>query len=134
MTEESGIGAIIGCLYCGTPTCADGVAVLYGKMHTHCIVTTVRWYCGRHRYCIHPQKSEEVPMNKDDERPESEIMYGEEPISKVQSTVHLGVHRKFTGKSDIQKKLQLGRRTMYSIMGAGVCGGSGLNPVVSSHL
>ena len=23
---------------------------------------------------------------------------------------------------------------MYSIMGAGVCGGSGLNPIVSSHL
>ena len=73
-------------------------------------------------------------MNKDDERPESEIMNEEEPISKVQSTVHLGVHRESTVRPDIQKKVQLGRRTMYSMMGAGVCGRSGLNPVVSSHL
>ena len=131
--EESGIRATIGCLYCGAPTCADDVAALGGKMHAQCIVTIVRWYCGGHRYCIHPQKSEEVPMNKDDKDPES-VMYGEEPISKVQSAVHLGVHMESTGRPDIQKKVQLGRRTMYSMMGAGVCGGSGLNPIVSSHL
>ena len=44
--EESGIGATIGCLYCGAPTCADDVAALGGKMHARCIV---RWYCGGHR-------------------------------------------------------------------------------------
>ena len=43
-------------------------------------------------------------MNKDDKDPESDIMYGEEPISKVQSAVHLGVHRESTGRPDIQKK------------------------------
>ena len=32
------------------------------------------------------------------------------------------------------QKVQLGRRTMYSLMGAGVCGGSGLNAAVSAHL
>ena len=62
--EESGIGATIGCLYCRAPTCADDVAVLGVKMHAQCIVTIVRWYCGGHRYCIHPQKSEEVPMKR----------------------------------------------------------------------
>ena len=67
--EESGIGATIGCLYCGAPTCADDVAVLGGKMHAQCIVTIVRWYCDGHRYCIHRPKSEEVPMNKDDKDP-----------------------------------------------------------------
>ena len=61
-------------------------------------------------------------------------MYGKEPISKVQSAVHLGVHRESTGRPDIQKKVQLGRCIMYSMMGAGVYGGSGLNPIVSSHL
>ena len=52
---------------------------------------------------------------------------------RVQCTSR-GVHRESTGRLDIQKKVQLGRRTMYSMMGAGVCGGSGLNPIVSSHL
>ena len=97
--EESGIGATIGCLCCGAPTCADDVAVLGGKMHAQCIVTIDRWYCGGHRYCIHPQKSEEVPMNKDDKNPESNIMHGEVPISKVQSAVHVGVDQAFRRKS-----------------------------------
>ena len=73
-------------------------------MHAQCIVTIVRWYCGGHRYCIHPQKSEEAPMNKDDKDPESDIMYGEEPISKVQSAVHLGVHRESILVDQISRK------------------------------
>ena len=61
-------------------------------------------------------------------------MFGDEAISKVQSTVHLGIHRQTNGRPDITHKVQLGRRTMYSMMGAGVYGGSGLSPVVSAHL
>ena len=33
MLQESGIGATIGCFYCGAPTCTDDVAALGGKMH-----------------------------------------------------------------------------------------------------
>ena len=48
--------------------------------------------------------------------------------------MHLGVERSKTGRPDVKKKVQLGRRTMYSLMGAGVYGGSGLSPMVSTHL
>ena len=44
MLQESGIGATIGCFYCGAPTCADDVAVLGGRMHAQCIVYIVRGY------------------------------------------------------------------------------------------
>ena len=44
------------------------------------------------------------------------------------------IHRQTNGRPDITHKVQLGRRTMYSMMGAGVYGGSGLSPVVSAHL
>ena len=91
-------------------------------------------YSAGHRYCIHPKKSEEVPLNKDDKDLQCDIKFGDESISKVQSTVHLGIHRHSSGRPDIMQNVQLGRRTMYSLMGAGVYGGSGLNPVASTHL
>ena len=47
----------------------------------------VRGYCAGHRHCIHPKKSEEVQLNNDDKDSKCDIMFGEESISKVQSTL-----------------------------------------------
>ena len=94
----------------------------------------VRGYCSGHRYCIHLKKSEEVHLNKDDKNSQSDIMFGDQPISEVQSIVHLGNHRENNGRPDIMQKVLKGRRTMYSLMGVSVCGGSGLKPTVSAHL
>ena len=74
-----------------------------------------------------------IELEKDSQS-EVEIRYGNEPIKKVKSAVHLGVERSKTGRPDVKKKVQLGRRTMYSLMGAGVYGSSGLNPMVSAHV
>lgn len=52
-------------------------------------------------------------MNKEDKSPQPDIMYAEEPISKVQNAVHLGVHKESNGIPEVQKEVQLGRRTMY---------------------
>ena len=137
MLQESGIGATVSCFYCGAPKCADDVAaVLGGRMHAQCIVYIVRRYCSGHRYCIHPKKSEEVPLNKDDKDSQCDRKFEDESISKVQSTVHLSIDRHSSGRPDIMQKVQLGKRTtcIYSLMGAGFYGGSGLNPVVSAHL
>ena len=57
-------------------------------------------------------------MNKDDRDSQCDIKFGDESISKVLSTVHLGIHRHSSGRPDIMQKVQLGRRTMYSLMGA----------------
>ena len=46
----------------------------------------------------------------------------------------MGVERSKTGRPYDAKKVQLGRRTMYSLMGVGTYGNSGLNPMVSFHL
>ena len=108
MLQDSGLGASIGCFYCGAPTCADDVAALGGRMHAQCIVYMVKGYCCGHRYCIHPKKSEEVPLNKDDKESQSNIVFGDEAIPKVQSTVHLGIHRQTNGRPDITHKVQLG--------------------------
>ena len=74
-------------------------------------------------------------MNEDkDGQSEMQITYGEEPFKQVQSVVHLGVERNKTGRPDVQRKIQLGRRTMYSLMGVDAYGGSGLNPTIPAHL
>ena len=57
-----------------------------------------------------------------------------EQIPSVSETVHLGVDRNTRSLVDIKKKLQLGRRTLYSLMGAGAYRNSGLNPPVSFHM
>ena len=134
--EESGLGASIGCFKCGAPTCADDVAVLGDRiLHVRCMVEIVRGCCCLEHYTIHPQKLEEVVLNcEKDSQNEVEIIYGNEPIKKVKSTVPLGVERSKTGRPDVKKKVQLGWRTMYSLIGAGVYAGSGLNPMVSAHL
>ena len=64
--DESGLGASIGCFRCGAPTCADDVAVLGNKVyHARCMVEIVRGYCCREHYTIHPKKSEDVTMNRE---------------------------------------------------------------------
>ena len=132
--DESGTGASIGCFKCGAPTCADDVAVLGNKVfHVRCMVEIVRGYYCLENYTIHPQKSEEVVLNcEKDSQSKVEFKYGNEPIKKP--TVHLWVERSKTGRPNVQKKVQVGRQTMSSLMGAGVYGGSGLNPMVSAHL
>ena len=94
----------------------------------------MRGYCSGHHYCIHPRKSEEVPLNKDDKDSQCDIKFGDESISKVQNTAHLGIHRQSSGRPDIMQEVQLGRCTMYSLMSAGVFSSYHLNPVVSAHL
>ena len=136
MLDESDLGAAIGCFKCGAPTCADDVAVIGNTiLHVQCLFELVRGYCSREHYTIHPKKSEEVVLNEvKDGQIALEVKYGDEPIARVESAVHLGVERCRTGRPDVQKKVQLGRRTIYSLMGVGTCGGPGLNPMVSAHL
>ena len=77
MISFSGIDATIGCFYCGAPTCADDAAVLGSRVHAQCIVYIVQGHCSGHRYCIHPKKSEEAPLNKDDKDSQCGIKFGD---------------------------------------------------------
>ena len=129
MCAESGLGAGIGCFRCG-----DDVAFLGNKaFHVQCLVEMVRCYCSCEHYTIHPQKSEDVVMNEEKGcQSEIQIMCGVEEIKQVPSAVHH--ERNKLGRPYVEKQIQLGRRTMYSLMGVGAYGGSGLNPMVSAHL
>ena len=45
----------------------------------------------------------------------------------------LDLDRNLGSKVGVKKKVQLGRRAMYSLMGAGAHGRSGMNPLLSFH-
>ena len=47
---------------------------------------------------------------------------GADNIQKSDSEVHLGVDRNHAGTVNISARVQMGRRTMYAMMGAGAHG------------
>ena len=59
---------------------------------------------------------------------------GEDKIQRSVSEVHLGVDRSCSGSVDIDARVQMGRRTMYAMMGAGDYGSSCVAPMVIAHL
>ena len=46
-------------------------------------------------------------------------------IEDSRKAAHLGIVRNVNGKPDIDEKISLGRKTAYSLMGAGFHGGGG---------
>lgn len=70
------------------------------------------------RYKIHPTKSAILRYNAKKEITNTSL-HGE-IIDNAEQTVHLEVTRKADGKVNIEEKVQLGRRTVYSLMGLDV--------------
>ena len=87
---------------------------------------------------IQTTKSSNLPLHLSTESKKNStdtcVTLDGEQIPRVLETVHLGIDRNTISFVDIKKKLQLGRRTLYSLMGAGAYGNSGLNPPVSFHM
>ena len=60
-------------------------------------------------------------------------MYNDK-IEDSTSATHLGIIRNVNGKPDIEEKINLGRKTAYSLMGAGFHGGGGLKPSQNGYI
>ena len=136
--EESGLGAHIGAINCGAPTCADDLALLSEdpiKLQT--MISTVENYSRVEGYKLQPTKSiilrnEKNPRKLDHFQIDSKIM------PESDKSVHLGIichkeHRK-TISTNIQENIKKARRTMYSLMGAGLHGINGLTPTAALHI
>lgn len=65
---------------------------------------------------------------------ELNIFLGGDRVDASNSTVHLGIQRDTTGKVDIEGRIDLGRKTAYSLMGAGFHGGNGLRAAQNGHI
>ena len=131
-------GTTIGHINCSAPTCCDDLAALARRaLFLQMIMNIVEFYKNRERYYIQTTKSSNFPLHLSTESKKNStdtcVTLDGEQIPSVFETVHLGIDRNTRSLVHI-KKLQLGRRTLYSLMGAGAYGNSGLNPPVSFHI
>ena len=60
-------------------------------------------------------------------------LYGKK-LQTEDPIVHLGIHRSSNYIPNIEEKINLGRRTAYSLMGAGFHGKSGLKPSIKADM
>lgn len=135
--ESKKIGARIGPYFVGTPTCADDVILAANNpIQLQEMLDETVIFSQRERYILHPQKSQILPVCK-----KSTLSYwkdlsywkmNDEQIQVVDQLKHLGVERTTSSRKDlISERIQLGRRTTYALMGAGLHGLNGINPKVS---
>jgi hypothetical protein len=134
--EESGVGLHIGSTYTGAPTCADDILLMCESINSmQYLLTCCEQYACNERYTIHPTKSVISAYNT--QIPNSSwaeigpwMLYGN-TVPVTAETTHLGILREAEKTTTISKfiseKLKLGRRTLYSLVGAGLHGLNGLS-------
>ena len=85
---------------------------------------------GRERFIVNPSKSHALKYlsNKRKENDENIFVYNKK-IKDSKSAMHLGIVWNVNGKPDIEQKINLGRKTAYSLMGAGFHGGWGAQTI-----
>ncbi|MCG8110719.1 MAG: reverse transcriptase family protein, partial [Candidatus Thiodiazotropha endolucinida] len=134
--EERYEGFKIGSIGIPHITVADDLALLArNKSEMQIMVWDVENNADRERYCIHPTKSHLLwytrCKNKDTD---FDIFLSGERVDKTDSAVHLGILRSTSGAVDVEGKIALGRKTAYSLMGAGFHGGNGLKAYQNGHI
>ena len=97
----------------GVPKCSKS------KDELQCMVGTSDKYANREHYTVHPTKTVVLPYNTSDT---STIILYDKEVLVGEKTLHLGIHRNTDCTSNIDDKVNLGRRSAYSLMGAGFHG------------
>lgn len=134
--EESKIETNIGSIYCGAPTVADDVTLVAKDPYDlQTMINVQSDHANKNRYFISHQKSCVLKMK--DNTDHNWSMNGEK-LDTPESAIHLGISRdnksKFGVKDVVPDRIQTARKTVYALMGAGLHGLNGLNPVVSLQL
>ena len=110
----------IGAINIPAPTCADDMAILSNSpTDTQLALDIVSSYAKDHRYKINASKSATISygsvVNVGLEIDGENIPYSEE-------SMHLGISRNINNVLNVDDRIQLARRTMYALMGAGLHG------------
>ena len=135
--EDRFTGIRIGAAGIPHVTVADDVALL---AEDHPDTQVMVWDADNNarweRYCIHPTKSHTFRFASRAKKRETEpdIFMAGERVDTPDTTVHLGIVRNTNGRADIDGKISLGRKTAYSLMGAGLHGGGGLKATLGGHI
>ena len=118
-------------------TVADDLAVMsrsYGSQQVK--VWDVDNNTCRERYCVNPVKSSTLfyHFNRKVNNECTEILLAGDKISNDQKTPHLGIDRTLSDRPSIEEKISLGRKTAYSLMGAGFHSENGLKACLNGFI
>ncbi|MEW8090529.1 MAG: reverse transcriptase domain-containing protein [Candidatus Thiodiazotropha endolucinida] len=134
--KQHRLGLCIGKTYCGCPTCADDLAFLTNcENELQIMLNVATRNANQDRVTIHPDKSNAVLLNshKTVTKKSFSVKMGDKSMQLSASTQHLGLFRAEVNENmiNIEDRLALARRTLYSLINTGVHGSNGLNPRVS---
>jgi hypothetical protein len=133
--ETEKLGARIGSIFCGVPTVADDVTFSFYPFELQTMLDTRMSHANKLRYIISTQKSCVLQCNSKENHTWN---INGQNLERADTATHLGIKRDNKSKSGTKEVvadiIQIARRTVYALMGAGLHGLSGLNPRASIHL
>ena len=134
-----GFGATIAKIICNAPTCADDLSTLISTtQELQMLCSIASDYSNMERYELQPAKSVVLPYSSKRSKSTEDpcIIMGDQQMPNVDKTTHVGVVRTRDNSptSAIDENLQKARRTLYSLMSAGLHGENGLDPETCIHL
>ena len=138
--DKSGYGASIGTVFCGAPACADDMLFATDDPdELQQMLDMALDYSSMENYLLQPVKSVIVvaePSKRAVYNVNREWNLGGVPKPQVTSTTHMGMPRstvKFSPE-EVTMNIQKARRSMYSLMPAGLHGENGLDPLTAMHV
>ncbi|CAG2217043.1 unnamed protein product [Mytilus edulis] len=126
-------GIKIGTNYVGCPTCADDIMLCAGSEHDASTQLRIIENCTKNdRVKINSKKTEILMINKKNK--DINLQLFNEKIDEKQNIKHLGIERQEKNNPNVEKRISAARATMYSLLGAGLHGINGINPLLSYKL
>ena len=135
--EDENLGYKIGSIHVGSPACADDVLLMSKSLTELQIMLLVQeHYANNERYFISESKSKVMMLNHNRqlEKNSEQLLLHNKPIEQVDEYTHIGIQRNALKSTVVSERIKLARRTSYALMGAGLHGYNGINPIVSIQL
>lgn len=134
--EEHKIGSHIGSVYCGVPTVADDVTLIANNpFDLQTMIDIQIYHANKFRYVISDQKSCVLKFR---DKSDFKWTMNDKELNTPTYATHLGIKRdinsKFGVKEVVPDRIQTARKTVYALMGAGLYGLNGINPMISIHM
>ena len=132
-------GFHIGEICCAAPTCADDTYHMSDELSPlQSLVSEAEDFSVMEFFVIQPVKGVVLPVPypmRELKDCDIQIKIDNKNLPDVSQTMHMGIMRSAnTQESALQENIKEARRTIYSLMGAGLHGENGLDPDTSIHL
>ena len=130
-------GFKLGCTNIGAIMVADDLAIASPTRNgLQTLINVAEQDASRERYSFNEKKTKVQILNHHAATDNHKITLNDSELSVSNNETHLGINRTtdMSFKQTIAQRIKTARRTVYSLMGAGLYGLNGINPVTSKKL